>query len=186
MLYRDRRNEIHRKQAKKKALKTLAKKRQRKLVAIKKRKTTSQPIHEIEENKIIIDEDGEVTITEPDNVQVEYKPIVPCYKEQVIQLPPEDTHMTDPRTKNLVLKRKHPKDEAVNIKKYIEGTDISTRNVWDVALPMPAPESKPADVGATAAAAPGGDNSGDGGGEEEWDIKPFAYQRRLATVTYIQ
>ena len=63
MLYRDRRNEIHRKQAKKKALKTLAKKRQRKLVAIKKRKTTSQPIHEIDENKIIIDEDGEVTIT---------------------------------------------------------------------------------------------------------------------------
>ena len=110
---------------------------------------------------------------------MEYKPLVPYYKEQVVQLPPEDVHMIDPRTRNLVLKRKHPKDEGVSMKKYIEGTDISTRNVWDVqpALPFQTEED---DV--LAVAAPDGGDSGDGGGGEEWDIKPFAYQRRLATV----
>ena len=107
MLYRDRRNEIHRRRAKKKALKTLAKKRARKLAGIKKRKeTTIRPIPEIDKNEMIVDEDGEVTITEPDNIQVEYKPLVPYYKEQIVQLPPEDVHMIDPRTRNLVLKRK--------------------------------------------------------------------------------
>ena len=70
MLYKDRRNEILRTRAKKKALKMLAKKRAKKLSGIKKRKeTTICPIPEIDENKIIVDEDGEVTITEPDNIK---------------------------------------------------------------------------------------------------------------------
>ena len=77
MLYRDRRNEIHRRRAKKKVLKTLAKKRARKLAGIKKRKeTTILPIPKIDENKIVVDKDGEVTITEPDNIQVEYSSLL--------------------------------------------------------------------------------------------------------------
>ena len=179
MLYRDRINEIHRRRAKKKALKTLAKKRARKLAGIKKRKeTTILPIPEIDENKIVVDEDGEVTITEPDNIQVEYKPLVPYYKEAV-QLPPEDVHMIDPRTRNLVLKRRQPKDEGVNIKKYIEGIDISTRNVWHV---RPAKPFQTEEDDVLSAAASNRGDSGDGGDGEEWDVKPFGNQEGLVTV----
>ena len=161
------RNEMLRRALKKRALKTLAKKRQRKLRGYKKKKSTIQlPIPEIDENKIVIDDEGEVTITEPDNAQVDYNQIIPYYKEEVVQLPPEDVHIIDSRTRNIVLKRKHPPEEAVNVKKFVAGTDITTRNVWDVALPQPAPE---------------GSSSPPRGGEDQ-DIKPFIYQRGLATV----
>ena len=65
--------------------------------------------------------------------------------------------MQEPRTRNLVLQGKLPQDKAVNIKKYITGTDVRTRDVWDAA----------------AAATDGGDEPG--------DIKP-AIRKKLATV----
>ena len=43
--------------------------------------------------------------------------------------------MPDIRTKNLILKRKHP-EEGMSVKKYIAGTDITNRNVWDVTAPI--------------------------------------------------
>ena len=45
--------------------------------------------------------------------------------------------MTDVRTKNIVLKRKRPQDESVTVKKYIAGTDINARSIWDVELLIP-------------------------------------------------
>ena len=131
---------------------------------------------ETDEDKFVGTDDGDVIITDPDNAQVEYKPIVPYIEEAVVQLPPPpveynpivpyygqvvefppEVEMEEPRIRNLVLKRKIPQDKAVNIKKYITGTDIRTRDVWDA-----------------AAAAPDG-------GEEPRDIKP-AIRRKLATV----
>ena len=105
---------------------------------------------EIDEDKFVVTDDRDVITTEPDNVQVEYKPIVNSivpYYGQVVELPPE-VEMEEPRTRNLVLKRKQPQDKAVNIKKFITGTDIRTRDVWEA-----------------AAAAPDG-------GDESRDIKP--------------
>ena len=114
---------------------------------------------EIDEDKFVVTDDGDVIITEPDNVQVEYKPIINSivpYYGQVVELPPE-VEMEEPRTRNLVLKRKQPQDKAVNIKKFITGTDIRTRDVWEA-----------------AAAAPDG-------GDESRDIKP-AIRKNLATL----
>ena len=45
-----------------------------------------------------------------------------------MQLPPE-VEMEEVRTKNLVLKRKHPKNEAVNIKKIKSETEVKVRDV---------------------------------------------------------
>ena len=73
---------------------------------------------EIDEDKFVVTDDGDVIITEPDNVQVEYKPVINSivpYYGQVVELPPE-VEMEEPRTRNLVLKRKQPQDKAVNIK----------------------------------------------------------------------
>ena len=41
--------------------------------------------------------------------------------------------MPDIRTKNLILKRKHP-EEGISVKKYIARTDITNRNVWNTSI----------------------------------------------------
>ena len=82
---------------------------------------------EIDENKIVLTDDGDVILTEPDNMNVEYKPIIP-YSEGVVQLPPE-VEMEEVKTKNLVLKRKIPKNEIVNIKKIKNDTEVTVRDV---------------------------------------------------------
>ena len=110
---------------------------------------------EIDEDKIVVDDGGDVMITEPENAGVEFKSLVPYYN-QIVELPPE-VEMQEPRTRNLVLKRKLPQDETVNIKKYITGTDVRTRDVWDAAATAPA------------------------GGDEPRNIKP-AIRKKLATV----
>ena len=164
LLYNDRRNELFRRNAKRKALKTLAKKRQRKIAAAKNRKKP-QIIPEFDNDKIIIDDEGEVIMTDPDNALIDYNSTVPYYKE-IIQLPADnDSHMTDVRTKNLVLKRKRPQDESATVKKYIAGTDINARSVWDVALPI---QDEVIEIN-------------EEGGEEE-DIKPDINSDGLATV----
>ena len=83
-----------------------------------------------------MDSEGEVTIDEPENAQINYETsssVVPYYNE-VIEL--NDTPMPDVRTKNTLLKRKHPKDDSITAKKYITGTDIVSRSVWDVGAPV--------------------------------------------------
>ena len=82
---------------------------------------------EIDENKIVLTDDGDVIVTEPINMNVEYKPIIP-YSEGVVQLPPE-VKMDEVKTKNLVLKRKIPKNEIVNTKKIKNGTEVMVRDV---------------------------------------------------------
>ena len=171
LLYRDRRNELYRRNARKRALNILAKKRQRKLAAAKGRKNPKNKlIPEFDNDKIVIDEEGEVTIVEPENAQINYdtNSVVPYYNE-VIQRPGKgDTHMPDVRTKNLILKRKHPKDENVTVKKYIAGTDITTRNVWNVGAPI---DNEIIEI-----------DDSDSEVEEIPNIKPYINQSGLATV----
>ena len=135
LLYNNRHNEIYRRNARRRALKILAKKRKIKAATAKKR-AKNKIIPEFNNDNIIIDKDGEVTITNPENAQINYDTdsVVPYYNE-IIQLPNQDTHMPDIRTKNLILKRKHP-EEGMSVKKYIVGTDITNRNVWDVTAPI--------------------------------------------------
>ena len=82
---------------------------------------------EIDEDKFVVTDDGDVILTEPDNIQIDYKPIMP-YSEGVVQLPLE-VEMEEVKTKNLVLKRKQPKNEAVNIKKIKSETEVKVRDV---------------------------------------------------------
>ena len=135
LLYNKRRNEIYRKNAKRRALNILAKKRKIKNT-VAKEKAKNKIIPEFNNDNIIIDGEGEVQITNPENAQIDYDmdSVVPYYNE-IIQLPNQDTHMSDIRTKNLILKRKHP-EEGMLVKKYISGTDITNRNIWNVSAPI--------------------------------------------------
>ena len=170
LLYNNRRNEIYRRNARRRALNILAKKRQRKAAASKKRykNNKNKIIPEFDNNKIVIEEEGEVTIVEPDNVQINYdtKSVLPYYNE-VIQLPNNDTHMPDVRTKNLILKRKHA-EEGMAVKKYISGTDITNRNIWNVSAPFVNDEVI--------------EIESDSDVEEIIDVKPYINQSGLATV----
>ena len=62
---------------------------------------------EIDENKIVLTDDGDVILTEPDNMNVEYKPILP-YPEGVAQLPPE-VEMDEIKTKKSYFEKKNTK-----------------------------------------------------------------------------
>ena len=196
--YRDtsKKNEIYRRRAKKKALKILAKKRARKLEAIKKRNKrtniliptdvttrSDDPIEiladpnvstillpianndmtfydeddvdfnvidsqivwdednsdlvppELDNDKIILTDDGDVVLTEPDNMQVDEKQIVPL-SDDVVMLPPEEDMADVVSTRNIVFKRKIKNNELAQIKKIKNETDILVRDV-------PAMESEP-------------------------------------------
>ena len=185
-IQRDKRNEIYRKRAKKRALKMLAKKRAKKLQSIKKKNnkkthfllptdvpiTSNDPIEilanpnvstilpaqikteddfndidnvtdpqivwdedntdlvplEFDTDKIVMTEDGDVILTEPDNMQVEEKQLVPLSND-TIMLPPEE-NMTDIiSTRNIVLKRKQPDLTVAQIKKTKNKTDISLPDI---------------------------------------------------------
>ena len=82
---------------------------------------------EIDENKIQVTDDGDVILTEPDNMDVEQKPFDITF-EGVVALPPEES-MEVVRTKNLVLKRKQPNNRLANIKKIKNETDVRVRDV---------------------------------------------------------
>ena len=182
---RDRRNEIYRKRAKKRAVKTLAKKRAKKLQSIKKKNnkkthilvlmdvpiTSNDPIEilgnpnvstilppqikteddfeidfnvtdsqivwdedntdlvplEFDTNKIVMTDDGDVILAEPDNMQVEEKALVPLSND-TIMLPPEE-NMTDViSTRNIVVKRKQPDISIGQIKKIKNETYISIKH----------------------------------------------------------
>ena len=85
---------------------------------------------EIDEDKFVVTDDGDVILTEPDNMQIDYKPISP-YSEGVIQLPPE-LEMDEVKTKSLVLRRIQPKNEAANIQKIKSETEIKVRDVPEI------------------------------------------------------
>ena len=170
LLYNNRRNEMYRRNARRRALNILTKQQQRKATASKKRykNNKNKIIREFDNDKIVIDEEGEVTIVEPDNAQINYdtNSVLPYYNE-VIQLPNNDTHMPDVRAKNLILKRKHP-EEGMAVKKYISGTDITNRNVWNVSAPIVNDEVI--------------EIESDSDVEEIIDVKPYINQSGLATV----
>ena len=75
--------------------------------------------------------------------------------------------MPDVRTKNLILKRKHP-EEGMAVKKYISGTDIANRNIWNVSAPFVNDEVI--------------EIESDSDAEEIIDVKPYINQSGLATV----
>ena len=79
-------------------------------------KILAEPIHaDIDENKFQVTDDGDVILTEPDNMQFEHKPL-DISSEGVVALPPEE-NMDVVRTKNLILKRKQANNVLANIKK---------------------------------------------------------------------
>ena len=82
---------------------------------------------ELDENKIQLTDDGDVVLTEPDNMQVVEKPFTQIF-EGVVALPPEE-NMDLGRTRNIVLKRKQPDNQLANIKKVKNETDVRVRDV---------------------------------------------------------
>ena len=167
LLYNNRRNEIYRKNTRRRALNVLAKKRKIKAAAAKKRsRSKNRIIPEFDNDNIIIDGEGEVKIINPENAQINYDTNLIPYYNEIIQLPNQDTHMNDIRTKNLILKRKHP-EEGMSVKKYISGTDITNRNVWNVNPPY---ENDIIEI------------SDDSDIDEIIDVKPYINQSGLATV----
>ena len=72
-------------------------------------------------------EDGDVILTESDNMQVQEGQLVPLSNE-TLMLPPEE-NMTDViSTRNIVIKRKQPDISVGEIKKIKAQTDISVKH----------------------------------------------------------
>ena len=92
--------------------------------------------------------DEDVILLDPDNMQVEDKPIVPL-SDEVVMLPPEE-NMTDVSSTRNIVKRKQPPPTA-QIKKIKSETNISVRNTLNegelvVALPPKTEEISNADI----------------------------------------
>ena len=72
-------------------------------------------------------EDGDVILTEPDNMQVQEGQLVPLSNE-TLMLPPEE-NMTDViSTRNIAAKRKQPDISVADIKKIKGDTNISVQH----------------------------------------------------------
>ena len=82
---------------------------------------------EIDQNKIQVTDDSDVILTEADNIQFEQKAF-DIMSEGVVTLPPKE-EMDLVRTKNLLLKRKHPNNKLANIKKMKNETEVYVRDV---------------------------------------------------------
>ena len=103
---------------------------------------------EFDVNKIIMTDDGDVILLDPDNMQVEDKPIVPL-SDDVVMLPPKE-NMTDVISTRNIVKRKQPPPTA-QIKKIKNETDILVRDTPSegelvVALPPKTEEISNADI----------------------------------------
>ena len=71
---------------------------------------------EFDSNKVIMTDDGDVILTEPNNMQVEEKQLIPLSNDSIMLTPEED--MTDIiSTKNILLKRKQPDLPVAQLKK---------------------------------------------------------------------
>ena len=84
---------------------------------------------EVDTDKILLTDDGDVELVGPDNVQVEERSLVPPGDGTVALPPVQDMEVV--RTKNLVLKRKNDSGdmEFANIKMIKNDTDIRVRDV---------------------------------------------------------
>ena len=103
---------------------------------------------EFDDNKIIMTDDGDVILLDPDNMQVEDKPIVPL-SDDVVMLPPEE-NMTDVISTRNIIKRKQPPPTA-QIKEIKNETDILVRGTPNegelvVALPPKTEKISNADI----------------------------------------
>ena len=81
---------------------------------------------QLDTEKIILTDDGDVILTEPDNMQVSEGALVPI-SNNTVQLE-NDTNMGEIATRNIVLKRKQPDVSIANIKKTKDDTEISIQH----------------------------------------------------------
>ena len=97
---------------------------------------------ELDTEKIILTDDGDIVLTKPDNMQVEEKQIVPL-SDDVVMLPPEEDMADIVSTRNIVLKKKIKNNELAQIKKRKNETDILVRGIPAIEseLTLPAIES---------------------------------------------
>ena len=82
---------------------------------------------EFDSNKVIMTDDRDVILTEPGNMQVEEKQLIPLSNDSIM-LPPEEDMTDIISTKNILLKRKQPDLPVAQIKKIKNKTDISITN----------------------------------------------------------
>ena len=83
---------------------------------------------EMDTDKIILTDDGDVMLIDPDNMQKDEKPFK-FVSEDVVELPSEEEDMEIVRTKNIVLKRKNTNNEVAQVKKQKLDTEIAVRDV---------------------------------------------------------
>ena len=82
---------------------------------------------EFDSDKVIMTDDRDVILTEPDNMQVEEKQLVPLSNDSIM-LPPEEDMTDIISTKDILLKRKQSSLPIAQIKKIKNETDISITN----------------------------------------------------------
>ena len=82
---------------------------------------------EFDSDKVIMTDDRDVILTEPDNIQVEEKQLVPLSNDSIM-LPPEEDMTDIISTKDILLKRKQSSLPIAQIKKIKNETDISITN----------------------------------------------------------
>ena len=81
---------------------------------------------QLDTDKIIMTDDGDIVLTEPDNMQVREGVLVPI-SNNTLQLE-NNIDMSEIATRNIVLKRKHPDVSVANIKKTKGDTEISIQH----------------------------------------------------------
>ena len=79
---------------------------------------------ELDTDKIVMPEDGDVILTEPDNMHVQEGQLVPL-SDDTLMLPPEENMTGAVSTRNIVVKRKLPDVSVGEIKKTKGETEIS-------------------------------------------------------------
>ena len=82
---------------------------------------------ELDTDKIVMNEDGDVILTEPDNMHVQEGQLVPL-SDDTLMLPPEENMTGVVSTRNIVVKRKLPGVSIGEIKKTKGETEISVQH----------------------------------------------------------
>ena len=82
---------------------------------------------ELDTDKIVMTEDGDVILTEPDNMHVQEGQLVPL-SDDTLMLPPEENMTGVVSTRNIVVKRKLPDVSVGEIKKTKAETEISVQH----------------------------------------------------------
>ena len=82
---------------------------------------------ELDTDKIVMTEDSDVILTEPDNMHVQEVQLVPL-PDNTLMLPPEENMIGAVSTRNIVVKRKLPDVSVGEIKKTKGETEISVQH----------------------------------------------------------